>query len=75
MNDHIKHQAFTIKIRSDIKAGRVVCVDVPDDPIVPPTPTPPFPPGPGPWLNCQSCHGTKIAEGHLQNAKCEVCTL
>ena len=71
-------QVKFMKVRSGIKAGRVVCVDVPDDnpyPPVPPTPIPQPPAGSGPWLTCQSCHGAKVAEGQLKNAKCEVCTL
>ena len=71
-------QTNMMRVRSGIKAGRVVCVDIPDDnpyPPIPPTPIPQPPVGSGPWLNCQSCRGTKVAEGQLKNAKCEVCTL
>ena len=71
-------ERFALKVRSGLKAGRTVCVNIPDDPnypIVPPNPTPNYPSGPGPWLNCKSCRGTKVAEGRLQNAKCELCTL
>jgi hypothetical protein len=75
MERNSNSQIAMMRVRSGIKAGRVVCVDIPDDNPYPPTPIPQPPAGTGPWLNCQSCRGTKVAEGQLKNAKCEVCTL
>ena len=80
------NELSSLRVRSNIRAGRTVCYNYdeqtgiwyPSDPNVyppPPAPVPPPPPGMGPWLSCQACTGTKIAEGHLKNAKCEVCTL
>jgi hypothetical protein len=70
-------------VRSNLKAGRSVCYQEVGGVWYPiPDPTYPYPPAPTPaptpgvqWLNCQSCTGTKIGEGALQNAACEVCNL
>jgi len=79
------HQNYSagIGVRSNLKAGRSVCYQEIDGVWYPisdssnpyyPTPTP----APNPnvqWLSCQSCNGTKVREGVLENATCEVCYL
>jgi hypothetical protein len=73
-----------LHVRSGLKAGRIICYDdspgylveilTPcSTPIIYPTP-PPTTPGVQ-WLSCNSCSGTSIGQGRLQNAACDVCTL
>jgi hypothetical protein len=78
--------SHNLRVKSGIKAGAIVCYDDSNGylmpvvtpcststsypPYVPPTPTPP----PGvQLLSCQSCTGTRLSNGDLQNAACEVC--
>jgi hypothetical protein len=71
-----------MRVKSGLKSGAITCYD--DSlgymvPIVTPCSTPTtVPPAPTPtpgvqWLSCQSCAGTKMANGDLQPARCEVC--
>lgn len=73
-----------MRVKSGLKAGAITCYDNSSGyliPIVtpcstpgtyPPTPAPP--PSPGvQWLSCQSCTGTRLSNGDLQDAVCEVC--
>lgn len=70
-----------LRLKSGLKAGAIVCFDNSSGFLVPvitpcstPTPLPPLPPAPGvQWLSCQSCAGTRLADGSLQDAVCEVC--
>jgi hypothetical protein len=71
-----------LRIRSNLRAGAVLCYQevsgylVPvNPPYYPPIqPTPPNIPASGPWLTCQSCKGTSAGEGRLTDATCEVCS-
>ena len=73
----------SLKIRSDLRAGRSICYEEINGVWYPiydpnnPTPVPPAPtPTPGvQWLSCQSCTGTQLAPGQLSNVTCEVCNL
>ena len=73
-----------LRLRSDLKAGAIVCFENSSGflvPVITPCSTPtPFPPAPVPppnpsvqWLSCQSCTGTRLSNGNLQDAVCEVC--
>jgi len=81
----INHCA-SMRIRSGLTAGRITCYD--DSygylvEVLTPCSTPgPYPPNPSPpptpgvqWLTCNSCSGTSIGQGRLQNATCDTCTL
>jgi hypothetical protein len=72
-----------MRVKSGLKAGAITCYDdssgylVPvitpcSTPTYPPTPVPPTPSGVQ-WLSCQSCTGTRLSNGGLQDAVCEVC--
>jgi len=75
----------SLHVRSGLKAGQapVVCYQYvngawyPVSNVYPPSPVPTPPPQPpsAQWLNCQSCTGTVVGNGQLQNATCEVCTM
>lgn len=78
----VVHQG--LRLKSGLKAGAIVCFDNSSGFLVPvitpcstPTPLPPSPvPPPAPgfqWLSCQSCAGTRLPDGSLQDAVCEVC--
>jgi len=76
----------SLRVKSGLKSGAIICYDDSNGylmpvvtpcststtypPYVPPTPAPP----PGvQMLSCQSCTGTRLANGDLQNAVCTVC--
>ena len=72
-----------LKVKSGLKSGAIVCFDDSNGYLMPvvtpcststtyPPPTPAPPPGVQ-LLSCQSCTGTKLSNGDLQNAACEVC--
>ena len=73
-----------VHVRSGLKAGRITCYD--DTPgylveILTPCSTPssypispPLTPGVQ-WLSCNSCSGTSIGLGRIENAACDVCML
>jgi len=75
-----------MRIRSGIRAGRIICYD--DSygylvEVLTPCSTPgPYPPNPSPpptpgvqWLTCNSCSGTSMGQGRLENATCDTCIL
>jgi hypothetical protein len=72
-----------LAIKSGITAGAIVCYDNSSGALVPvwtpcstyyPTPTPPVQPTPGvQWLSCNTCSGTRLADGQLGNATCDIC--
>ena len=77
---------WMLHIRSDLRAGRIICYD--DSPgylvevLTPcstpypyPYPTPPQPSSGVQWLSCNSCSGTSIGQGRLEDASCDVCIL
>lgn len=75
---------FGMQVKTGLKAGAITCYDDSSGylvPIITPCSTPTtYPPTPAPppssgvqWLNCQSCTGTRLSNGSLQDAVCEVC--
>ncbi len=73
-----------LHVKSGLTAGRITCYDDSSGylveiltpcstPIIYPTPPPPTPGVQ--WLSCNTCSGTSIGQGRLQNATCDVCTL
>ena len=78
----LDNQTPNLHIRSDLKAGAVLCYQdvngylVPlNYPYVPPEQNlPQLPAASGPWLTCNSCSGTHAGEGRLTDASCEVCS-
>ena len=72
-----------MRVKTDLKAGAIICYDNSSGFLVPvvtpcstPTPLPPTPPPTTPgvqWLSCQSCSGTRLSNGDLQDAVCQVC--
>lgn len=73
-----------MRVKTDLKAGAIVCYDNSSGFLMPvitpcstPTTVPPSPaPPPAPgvqWLSCQSCSGTRLSNGDLQDAVCQVC--
>ena len=83
----VQEKNGALHVRSGLRVGRIICYD--DSPgylieVITPCSTPsPYPPYPTPppltpgvqWLSCNSCTGTSIGQGRLQNAICDVCTL
>ncbi len=81
----------SLRVRSDVRAGAIVCYDnssgylvpvvtacstggVIYPPVIPDPVVPPYDPTPGvQWLNCQQCSGTRVGNGQLADAVCEVC--
>ena len=72
-----------LRVKSGIKSGAIVCFDDSNGYLMPvitpcststtyPPPTPAPPPGVQ-MLSCQSCTGTRLSNGDLQNAACVVC--
>jgi len=79
-----KEISEVLHVRSGLKAGRITCYDDSSGSLVEiltPCSTPSTYPTPSPntpgvqWLSCNSCSGTSIGQGRLQNAACDVCTL
>ncbi len=73
-----------LHIRSGLRAGRITCYDDSSGYLVEvltPCSTPSITPTPPPatpgvqWLYCDSCSGTSIGQGRLQNAVCDICNL
>jgi hypothetical protein len=75
-----------LRVKSGLKSGAIICYDDSNGYLMPvvtpcstPGPYPPYtPPAPTPppgvqLLSCQSCTGTRLSNGDLQNAACEVC--
>ena len=74
---------MVLRVRSDLKAGNIVCFQDQSGYLVPVNAPcgpvdgnpPPLYPDSGPWVNCNACTGTKIGTGRLQDVTCEVCSL
>lgn len=73
-----------VPVKVGLKSGAIICYDNSSGfmiPILTPCSTPGFtPPSPTPpptpgvqWLNCRSCRGSRLSNGDLQDAVCEVC--
>jgi len=70
-------------IKSGISAGAIVCYDNSLGTLMPvwtpcstnyPSPSPAPSPTPGvQWLSCNACSGTRLADGGLGNASCDIC--
>jgi len=70
-----------LTIRTGVSAGAIVCYENSSGSLVPVWtpcstyyPQPPATPTPGvQWLSCNSCMGTRLADGQLGNATCDIC--
>jgi hypothetical protein len=83
----MKSSGISLRVRSDVRAGAIVCYDNSSGylvPVVTPCSTgsviypPVYPTTPTEtpgvqWLNCQQCTGTDIGGGQLSPARCQVC--
>ena len=78
--------SYGLRVKSGLKSGAIVCYDNSSGylmPVITPCSTPgtyppvtppsPVPPSGVQWLSCQSCTGTRLSNGDLQDAVCEVC--
>mgnify|MGYP006996007834 FL=1 len=83
MKDQPASPLFHLQVKSDLRAGAIVCFDNSSGYLMPvwtpcstgynPAPTP-TPPNQGTqWLDCKSCRGTIVGPGQIQDASCQVC--